>query len=604
MIRHDALARLQLHFGTGVGATIERLRRFIVRVWDEQRRRFGPPPELVPDDGPAMARPYPWEAAYPPGIGWELEVPERPLAALLADAAARHPERTCIECLDRRYSYATLARDVAHATQGLQALGVGPGARVALLLPNTPFFVVAYFAVLRAGGTVVDVNPLYAEAEIAHILVDSGARVVVTIDEAALYDKLAAVLDATPVERVVVAPTAGLLGFARRSLHRLFGRWRQRGLPPDPRHVAYDWLLANDGQPAPLSIDPKHDIAVLHYTGGIDGDLKAAMLTHKNLYANVVQAARWFGELTVEARILGALPLSQVFGISCVLNIGVAVGATIILLPRFGLEPMLRAIDKHRVTVLPGVPAMFAMLVASPRCQRFDLSSLALGVAAGAPLPAALQERFEAIIGARLIEGYGLTEAAPIVTSNPVVGRRRGDSVGLPMPGTVIEIRSVDASKRLLPIGVVGEVCVRGPQVMAGYWNRPAATAAVLMHGRLHTGDLGYLDADGYLHLAGRLKRLILVGGYNVYPNRVQAAIESHPMVASAEVSGVPDSRLGERVRAVIRLAPEATLAPDEFRRHLRPQLAPFEIPREIEIVEAAAEADPAAAALEVARVA
>ena len=546
-----------------------------------------PPPPV--EDRP-LTRPYPWESSYPAGVAWDIAVPERPLYALIDDAVGRFGNHTCVDCLDQRFTYAEIARLVARAAKGLQMLGVGKGVRVGLLLPNTQFFVIAYYGALKAGGTVVNLNPLYAEAEIRQILADADVRVVVTMDQALLYGKLARALDGTAVERVVVARMSGLLRWPQRGLYALFGRRDRAKIPRDHRHRTLDRLLANDGLPEPVAIDPPHDVAVLHYTGGIDGEPKAAILTHTNLYANALQARTLFPELVEgEERVLGVLPLCHVFGMSGVLNVAVLAGAALVLLPRFTAEETLRAIDRKKVTLFPGVPSMFAMLLSSRHLARYDLSSLRAAIAGGAPLPAALQRRFEALTGGRLVEGYGLTEAGPVVTCNMLSAGRRENSVGLPLPGTVVEILSLEEPRRRLPAGAPGEVCVRGPQVMAGYWNRLAATGAVLRDGRLHTGDLGYLDEAGYLHLTGRSKRMILVGGYNVYPNRVEAVIGTLPVVARVEVSGAPDRRLGERVRATIWLRAGASLTVEGLRAHLKDQLAPFAIPRDVTIVPAAA---------------
>lgn len=579
MFGEGTLARIQPPSGADLVRAFGRLLRPLAPLW---RRAEAVP---APVDEP-LARPYPWEGAYPPGVTWDLEAPARPLYAILEDAVRGFGDRACVDCLDRRLTYAEIGRLVDRAARGLQALGVEKGARVGLLLPNTPYFVIAYYAVLKAGGIVVDLNPVYAVAEIRGILVDAGVRVVVTVDHAAVYGKLARALDKSPVERVVVAPMAQLLPLPQRGLYALLGRRQRAAVPRDDRHLTFDRLLASEGAPEPVAIEPARDIAVLHYTGGIDGELKAAMLTHANLYANAWQMRAWFPEIAAGGeRILGALPLCHIFGMTAVLNVGVLTGATLILLPRFSLEEALRAIERKRVTLFPGVPAMFAMLAGSRRRARHDLSSLRFGIAGGAPLASDVRERFEALTGARLVEGYGLTEAGPVVTGNPLSAERRPGSVGLPLPGTVVEILGLDEPRRRLPPGVPGEVCVRGPQVMAGYWNRPDATEAVLRHGRLHTGDLGQVDESGYLHLTGRLKRLILVSGYNVYPRQVEAAILAHPGVAGAEVWGVPDRRTGERVRATVWLRTGARLTVEELRAHLRKQVAAFAIPREVTIV-------------------
>ena len=562
-------------------------------------------PARSPGCAASPGRPFPWEASYPPGAAWDMDLPERPLFALLDGAVARFPRRPCVECLGRRYSYREVGRLADRAAAGLQALGVGPGVRVGLLLPNTPYYVILYYAVLKAGGTVVNHNPLYATEEIRHQIVDADARVLATVDLKEVYAKLAGLLDGLPgVRTVVVCPMAGILRFPRRQLFGVAGgAGVLRALPRDGRHVAFARLLAAGARPAPARVDPGRDVAVLQYTGGVDGAPKAAALTHANLVAAAALPRAWLPGLTDGREvILGALPLSHVFGMAAVLNGGLLIGACLVLLPRPTVDDILRAARGRRVTFLPATPAVFGMIAGRGRtAPRLGLSSLRLCLSGGAPLPAEVRRRFEEATGCLLIDAYGLTEASAAVTCNPACaeGRRTG-SVGLPLPRTVIEIVSPGAGPGAppLPSGVAGEVRVRGPQVMAGYWRRPDATAAVLDgDGRLRTGDLGYLDEAGFLHLTGRLKPLILVGGYNVYPGQVEAAIRTHPAVVDAAVLGTPDPRLGERVEATVRLRPGARLTAEGLRAHLDDRLARFEMPRRVRLVGGVVEAAPPLAA-------
>jgi len=554
---------------------------------DKVHSRAGEPAH-PPRHAAPSGRPFPWEASYPPGVAWDLDLPERPLFALLDDAVARFPRRPCVECLGRIYTYREVGRLVDRAAAGLQRLGVGRGVKVGLLLPNTPYYLILYYAVLKAGGTVVNHNPLYAAAEIRHQIVDSDVQVVVTVDLKAVCGKLAGLLDQTTgVRAVVVCPMAGLLRFPYRQLFRVMRRGDVSVAPRDGRHVSFDRLVATGEPLEPIRIDPGQDVAVLEYTGGVDGLPKASMLTHANLHAGAALARAWLPGL-VDGRevILGVLPLSHVFGMAAVLNGGLLIGACLILLPHPTVDDILRAIQKWRVTFLPAVPTLFAMIAGCGRVGRYDLSSLRVCLSGGAPLPAAVQRRFEEATGRLLVEAYGLTEASAAVTCNPVSAERRTGSVGLPFPRTEVEIVSPGEPGTPLPAGTAGEVCVRGPQVMAGYWRRPEASAAVLRDGRLRTGDLGYLDEAGFLHIVGRLKPLILVGGYNVYPGQVEAAIRAHPAVACASVRGVPDARFGERVEATVLLRPGARLTVEELRAHLGDMLAPFETPRRVRFVD------------------
>jgi long-chain acyl-CoA synthetase len=330
-----------------------------------------------------------------------------------------------------------------------------------------------------------------------------------------------------------------------------------------------------------VEIDPHRDVALLQYTGGTTGLPKGAMLTHANLYANAIQTAMWFTKMVDGGeRILGVLPLFHVFAMTVVMNGGLSRGAELILLPRFRLDTVLEAIHKRRPTLFPGVPTMFAAINGHKQLEKYDLSSLKFCLSGGAPLPARVKREFESLTGCMLVEGYGLTESAPVVTVNPFFGANKEGSVGLPLPGTIIEITAVDDPGRVLPPGATGEICVRGPQVMAGYRNQPEETEAALAGGRLHTGDVGFMDAQGYTYITDRIKDLILVGGFNVYPRNVEEAILRHPAVAEVAVCGIPDAYRGETVKAFIVLRPGHSLTQGELRAFLQDKLAPFEMPR------------------------
>ncbi len=557
------------------------------------RGHFGEPPPMVavpapelPADAP-LVRPFPWEAHYPEGLEWSFNALPRPLFALLDDACARFAERPCLDFLGRKSSYREIGQLVDRAAKGFQALGVGPGVRVGLFLPNCPYYVICFFAVLKAGGTVVNYNPLYAEREIARQIEDSRTSIMVTLNIRGMYPKVAPRLEDTCLKTIVVGSMGGLLPWRERTLFALLRRKEIADVPSDQRHVKFKLLIANDGKPAPVAIDPLQDVAVLQYTGGTTGLPKAARLTHAALYANTEQVRLWAtGARPGQEKVVGALPLFHVFGMTGVMNAGIAGGFEIILLPRFRLDQLLKVIHHERATVLLGVPTMFSAINGSQLLEQYDLSCLRFCISGGAPLPLDVQATFERLTGCDLVEGYGLTEAGPVCTLNPFGGRRRPGSVGLPLPGTLVEIVSLDEPGRRLPIGQRGEICISGPQLMAGYAERFEETAATLRDGRLHTGDVGYIDRDGYVYLIDRIKDLILNGGFNVYPRMVEEAILLHPAVAEASVCGVPDRHRGEIVKAYVRVAEGASLSVPELRAFLRDQLAPFEQPKQIELVE------------------
>ncbi len=544
---------------------------------------FSRPVPTEPEAG-VSERPYPWERSYPDGVSWDVAFEPEPIPAFLDRVAATFGAKTCIDFRGRRYRYREVADLVNRAAKGFQALGVQKGIKVALMLPNSPYAVICFYAVLKAGGTVVNVNPLYAEREIAREIADSGACILVTLDMKGLYRKAAPLLDARgSLERIVVCGMSGLLRFREKALFALLKRREVAHVPDDDRHVLFEALIDNDGRPEPVEIDPKRDIAALQYTGGTTGVPKGAELTHANLYANTRQIALWAPGLRPgEEKILGVLPLFHAFGMTAVMNLGIHIGAELILLPHFKPAEVVRVIHRMRPTVFIGVPTMYSALNACDETANHDLSSLVYCISGGAPLPAAVHRRFEEITGCRLVEGYGLSETSPVCTVNPLAGVNKVGSVGLPLPGTVIEIVALDEPERLLPPGEKGEVCVRGPQVMAGYANRARDTLEAFRGGHLHTGDIGYFDDDGYLYIVDRIKDLILCGGFNVYPRMVEEVIHLHPAVEEVAVCGMPDRHRGEVVKAFVKLREGESLTASELRAFLKDKLAPFQMPRRI----------------------
>jgi long-chain acyl-CoA synthetase len=536
----------------------------------------------APPAAPPLTRPYPWEAHYPEGLAWDLAPASKPLFALLDEAVARYPDRPCLDFLGRKSTYKEVGRLVERAAKGFQMLGVGRGVRVGLFLPNCTYYVICYFAVLKAGGTVVNYNPLYAEREIARQIEDSGTSIMVTLNIKGLYPKVAPRLQDTGLETLVVGSMGGLLPWRQRTLFALLRQKEIADVGHDIHHVKFKMLIANDGRLAPVEIRPDEDTAVLQYTGGTTGRPKGAMLTHRALLANTEQVRHWaVGSRPGREVVVGALPLFHVFGMTAVMNASLAAGYEIILLPRFRLDELLKVIDRQHATVMMGVPTMYSAINGSALLNRYDLSSLRFCVSGGAPLPRQVQETFERETGCSLVEGYGLTEAGPVCTINPF-GASRAGSVGLPLPGTVVEITSIDEPDRLLPQGQRGEICICGPQVMAGYAEQPGETAEVLRGGRLYTGDVGYLDQDGYVYLIDRIKDLILCGGFNVYPRMVEEAIEPHPAVEEVAVCGIPDPHRGEIVQAFVKLRDGEELSAAELRAFLKDKLAPFEQPKRI----------------------
>ena len=538
-----------------------------------------PPPEIEPEPSP-----YPWEATYPEDIDWHADIPVAPLTDVLDQSVEAWPDNPCLTFMGKSFTYKETGDLVNRAAKGFQDLGVTKGVRVGLFLPNSPYFIICYYAVLKAGGTVVNFNPLYAEREIARQVKDSGTSIMVTLQLTATYPKLAGLFEDTGLERVVLCPMGNILPLVARAFFTLFRRKEIAEVPADDRHVPYDRLIRNEGDFTPVPIDPRSDIAVLQYTGGTTGLPKGAMLTHANVYANTIQTRMWAVNATPgEEKFLGVLPLFHVFGMTGVMNVGIYLGAEIILVPRFKLAEVLQIIDKDKPTVFLGVPMIYAAINGFGELDKYDLSSLKDCISGGDALPVEVKLRFEELTGCTLVEGYGLSETSPVCTINPFKGINKPGSIGMPVPGTIIEITSLDEPDTLMPVGKRGEICIRGPQVMTGYWNQPEETEATFQGGRLHTGDVGYIDDEGYIFLIDRIKDLILNAGFNVYPRMVEEAIHLHPAVEDAVVCGVPDKARGEIVKAYVKLRAGEELKPGELKRFLKDKLAPYAQPKRIE---------------------
>ena len=526
---------------------------------------------------------YPWLKNYPPFADWHMPIPEVPAYKLLEDAVAKFPNNPCMEFLGKRWSYAETGELAARAAHGFQKLGVTKGTRVALLLPNTPYYVAAYFGVLIAGGTVVNMNPLYAARELENMVTDSGAEFLVTMDLTAMYPKARTLLNNTPLKKLIVCSMAEALPFGTAVMFNLFKRSTVANVEEDDRQIWWDTLIDNDGDPTAVAIDPREDVAILQYTGGTTGVPKAAMLTHANITANARQVAVWFnGSSPGNERFLAALPFFHVFAMTVILLVGMEYGAEIIMMPRFDLQDCLKNIHKKRPTLFPAVPTIYTAINNAPNVKDFDLTSIKLCISGGAPLPVEVKKSFEDMTKCVVVEGYGLSETSPVLCTNPTAGENKPGSVGLPMPGTIIEIRSLD-DDRVLGIGEKGEICAKGPQVMKGYWNRPKDTADVMKNGALHTGDVGHIDEDGYVFIVDRIKDMINASGYKIYPRVLEEALYQHPAVEEASVIGIPDAYRGEAPKAFIKVRNGMTLTEAEIRDFMKDKVSKIEQPAEYE---------------------
>jgi long-chain acyl-CoA synthetase len=515
--------------------------------------------------------------------GPPLSSTPRLVTGMFEESVRLHGDRSAVDFMGRTTTYRALAEAVEQAAAGLQALGVTAGTRVALCLPNTPHYPVLFLATLKAGGIVVNVNPLYVERELEHLLRDSGAEIIATCDLPEIHERVRSVARKLRVRTVITCPIAEALPPVKAFAYRLLKRRDIAPIPTDPGHQGFRQLLTGGAKSRFPVVEPG-SIAVLQYTGGTTGEPKAAMLSHANLVANADATLIHFGERAEQDRIMGVLPLFHVFALTTVLTASIRTGAEMILLPRFELSQLLKTLARTRPTLFPAVPTIFGAIVGAAKQRRVDLSFTRACISGGAPLPVELRLSFEQLTGAQLVEGYGLSEASPIITCNPPDGVNKPGSAGIPYPGTTIEIRDRANPRELVAVGENGEICARGPQVMRGYWNKPEATAEVFIDGALRTGDIGHLDEDDYLFIVDRLKDVILCGGYNVYPRTIEDALYEHSAVREAVVIGVADDYRGQAPKAFVTLVPGELVTPLELRDFLRDKLSKIELPREIEI--------------------
>jgi long-chain acyl-CoA synthetase len=536
-----------------------------------------------PRETPAGGRP--WLRSYPEGVAWDVRFRPTLVGSLLDQAVQAFGPRPCVYFMGKRLSFAEIGALSDRVARGLRALGVGEGVKVGLLLPNTPTFVIFYYGVLKAGGTVVNFNPLYSLEEIEFQIRDSGTKVMVTLDLALTFDKVEAMLKRGALEKAVVASFPSLLPSLKSVGFKLLQRTKLanvRASPASAKIVLEPDLVANDGRYDWPGITPEA-IAVLQYTGGTTGTPKGAMLSHANLTINVGQVRAWQNRQATERdRLLGVLPLFHVFAMTTVMNFGIASGMEMILLPKFELIETLKLIGKLRPTMMPGVPTLFNAMLRHPHIRNFDLSSLEYCISGGAALPIEVKRGFEAISGCGVVEGYGLSETSPVVSCNPVTAVREG-SIGLPLPATEISIRSLEDPAVEMPRGEPGEICIAGPQVMSGYWNKPQETEQSFVGRHFRTGDVGYMDEDGYVFIVDRIKDMINASGFKVYPRRIEDALYEHAAVAEVTVVGIPDEYRGEAPKAFVKLKEGQAATELELLQFLRGKLSKIELPAEIE---------------------
>jgi len=521
-----------------------------------------------------------WRSRYAHPCDWDQDFAPLAMTELLAASVSSYGERPLADFYGRIYSYADIMAEARAFAAGLQANGFGKGDRIGLLLPNVPIYLSAYFGTMLAGGTVVNFSPLYTAEELEAQAVDSGARLLVTLDVPALLPTALAVLDDSPVDHLVVGRLAKLLPFWQGLGLRLFKRSELTPVPSRTGVVEWGDFL-RDGDPDPVAIDPLEDLAMLQYTGGTTGTPKGAMLTHQNLSANARQIEAIDPHKLERDVIVGVLPFFHVFANATVINRTVLNGGCIAMLPRFRADQCLQTLERVKATSMPGVPTMYQALLDHPDIATTDFSSLQICISGGAPLPLPAKQRFEAATGARLVEGYGLTETSGVVSTNPFDGDDRTGTIGHPFPGTDLRLLDKEDATRDAPAGEPGELAIRGPQVMRGYWNRPdaAANAFAEISGErwLRTGDVATIDEEGYVRIVDRMKDMIAVGGFKVFPSQVEAVLVEHPAVKEALVIGVADEYRGESPRAFVTLQPDVTAGEEELRDWLNERMGKHE---------------------------
>lgn len=525
----------------------------------------------------------PWLRSYEKGVEASLEYPEQPVPWFLAESARRFPDRNALLFYGKPISFQALESLSNRFANGLRRLGVRKGDRVAVMLPNVPQCVIAYCGILKIGAICVYVNPLYVERELEFQLADSGAHVIVALDQ--FYPRIRNVLNKTALKWMVLTNVRDYLPTLLRWLYPLKARREGNWVKVEKRSPVYDFQALMERESDKFSEDDvkPEDTALLQYTGGTTGVIKAAMLTHRNLVCNAVQAACWTGMREGSEVVLSVLPFFHCYGLTACLNVSLYRASTLLLLPRFQTKDVLKCIQKYRPTLFPGIQAMYVAINNFPGVERYDLSSIRACISGAGPLHVEVQERFEALTGGKIVEGYGLTEASPVTHANPVCGVRKIGSIGLPFPDTDAKVVDTETGERELKPGEVGELAVRGLQVMKEYWNRKEETQRVLRGGWLYTGDMARIDEDGFFYIVDRKKDMIKTRGENVYPREVEEVLYRHPKVKEAVVAGVPESFSVEAIKAYVVLKDGERVTEEEIVGFCSRELAKFKVPKYVE---------------------
>lgn len=530
----------------------------------------------------------PWLDNYDPEVPATLKYKNASIPNILDEAAKNTPKRNATVFKNYKLSYKKLHTLAEQFAANLREQGVKPGDRVSIMMPNLPQTMIAFWGVLKAGGIVVMTNPLYMEKELVHQIHDCGAKHMITLD--LVWPKLAKLRKKLPIEKYFVTRISDALSFPLNMAYTLKNKWEKThiAVPYDNKSVLpWKTLFASKEQLSVPIKDPKNSIALLQYTGGTTGISKGVMLSHANLTANVEQCYAMLSGLSDEHHtFLGLLPYFHVFGLTVSMLFPAAMGATVIPFPRYVPKDVLDGIQKYKPTIFPGAPSVYISLMQQKSLPNYDLSCIKYCISGSSPMPVEQMRQFKKITGAKLLEGFGLTEASPVTHLNPLHGVSKNGSIGLPFPDTEARIVDMEVGSVPLPTGKIGELILKGPQVMMGYWNRPDETASTLRNGWLYTGDIATMDEEGYFYIVDRKKDMIIVAGYNVYPREIDEVLYEHPKVQEAVTVGVPHKTRGEIIKVYIVPKAGEELTKSEILSHCREKLANYKVPKQVEFRE------------------
>ncbi|MBW6463293.1 MAG: long-chain fatty acid--CoA ligase [Firmicutes bacterium] len=522
-----------------------------------------------------------WLKHYEPGVPPSIDYPALSLYEIFQKTAEKYKENQAVHFMGRELSYGALAAEAESLAAALADLGVKKGDRVAIHLPNSTQFPIAYFAALSIGAIVVPCNPLYVAREMEYQLKDSGAETIITLTR--FYKMIKEIQPKTDLKNIIVSNIKdyfpGMLSFLYTVAKEKKEGDRVELTAGD--HSFTDLTKKYAGKKPPLIEVKPEDRALFLYTGGTTGVSKGAVLQHRNLVANMYQVKAWCTDYEDGKEvILGVLPFFHSYGLTTILNLGLLNGGKLVLLPRFVLEDALKTIDKQKPTLFPGVPTIYVAINNAPNLEKYDIKSIRVCISGAAPLPVEVQQQFEKNTGGKLVEGYGLSETSPVTHANPVYGKRKPGSIGLPMPDTEFKIVDVETGETEMPIGEIGEICLRGPQVMEGYLNMPDETANSIRDGWFFTGDIAKADEEGYAYIVDRKKDMVIAGGFNIYPRDIEEVLYTHPKILEAAVAGINDPYRGETLKAYIVLKEGESMTEEEVFEHCKKNLAAYKVPK------------------------